>query len=552
MTQSFLTFDELPVGSQVGLQTSDRGALLYGTAVPASPSSLVTNLGSFNTVATGAAGSGRLIDVPLATLASLSNGGALAFVLSVKDFWRWDPLSTLTPDNITVATPTAVVGAGRFIRMLIYAPEWRRQTAWTISSAGNDENDGATLTPLATTTEWSRRIGPPQPGDPIGVNMLVTIAATPPTDILSASLLVANAGIVTFKGTATVQTPAGSGAFTAVQAINRAGNLVTNVTDGARAWTRGQRIRITAGTPGNIGATAWITKDLTAGVAETTPFCVSPSSTVGTPTNVTPVVGDSYTVETVPIVKIGYVLCNSLGPFSLTQGNVYFDNLQLESSSTLLGTIDAATNIGPGISNCFLNAISVAGRGSIGAEIFASRHNGCTFIGRIFIFAGGQCNDSSFVITPGSNLSIDGDYLAADKTLLNVGINSIGGGCVVQLGNVACMRATTAAIVRNGAIVRQASLGAGAAFYGSGVGTGIAFSPGGQWAWNVLPTVATTVADMTFNTAATRPALDLAAVANPYTAARACTFALLNTTVAGGGFGGKLFDPQSGAAMIQI
>src|SRR3990167_9018154 len=113
----------------------------------------------FNTVAVGAAGSGRLID---ADISGLVDGSSVAWVESVKDSWRWDATSTLTADNITVCNPTANgVNPGRFIREQNAAPEWMFQTTWVLSSTGNDENTGLDASnALLTTEERRRRMGP--------------------------------------------------------------------------------------------------------------------------------------------------------------------------------------------------------------------------------------------------------------------------------------------------------------------------------------------------------------------------------------------------------
>jgi len=112
----------------------------------------------FNTVAVGAVGSGRLIDVPLA---GLIDGTSLAWTESVKDTWRWDATSTLTADNITVANPIANgVNPGRFIRKLEPAPEWLQQAQWTIDPAlGDNENIGTAAAPLKDDIERQRRMG---------------------------------------------------------------------------------------------------------------------------------------------------------------------------------------------------------------------------------------------------------------------------------------------------------------------------------------------------------------------------------------------------------
>jgi hypothetical protein len=145
-------------------------ASLYGNGVwqklnvaPIGPGSA---LGPFNTVAVGAAASGRLIDVTAAQLAGLSSG-ATVWVISVLDYWRWDPISTATSDSITICNPTANgVNPGRFVRDLDPSQEWRLQGTWFVDATlGSDENDGTAqvstpgtlVGPIATSDEYVRR-----------------------------------------------------------------------------------------------------------------------------------------------------------------------------------------------------------------------------------------------------------------------------------------------------------------------------------------------------------------------------------------------------------
>lgn len=96
-------------------------------------------------------------------LASVQEGDLL-YVESVIDYWKWLPTSS-EPDNTatecTVCAPTIVgAGLGRFVRMCIASPEVMRQTEWNFASTGSNEATGLPGSPLLTTTERQRRMGP--------------------------------------------------------------------------------------------------------------------------------------------------------------------------------------------------------------------------------------------------------------------------------------------------------------------------------------------------------------------------------------------------------
>ena len=245
----------------------------------------------FNTVALGASGSGRLIDVGLS---GLVDGVSTAWVESVKDTWRWDATSTLTADNITVCNPTANgANPGRFIRELNPAPEWLQQTAWFVDTAGNDENDGSTaLTPVKTDIEIQRRWG-------IGVRAQIAQTTTityaqSPTNQTNYLFALAPGGKVNFVGTPTVS-KAGT-IITAVQTQVRTpgSELLWAITAvGIGATEVGKVVVITAsGTPANVGAYALVMKDEGGGKVRVSPFGTY-SNTTGLFTQITPVVGDT-------------------------------------------------------------------------------------------------------------------------------------------------------------------------------------------------------------------------------------------------------------------
>lgn len=109
-------------------------------------------------------GSARLLKAISAFELGSLDTGDLVYVESVIDFWKWLPLSTEadnTATECTVCAPTIVgVGPGRFVRMCIASPEVMLQTEWHFASTGSNEATGLPGSPLLTTSERRRRMGP--------------------------------------------------------------------------------------------------------------------------------------------------------------------------------------------------------------------------------------------------------------------------------------------------------------------------------------------------------------------------------------------------------
>lgn len=113
----------------------------------------------------------------LSGLQQSMSDGAVAFVGSVKDYFRLDRYSELTPDSITVVSAT---GGGNWIRFESTRDRsWSYQPTWRIDpNNGNDENIGSASSPLASWAEFYRRV------NTLAVSMTVTIA-----DDLSESII---------------------------------------------------------------------------------------------------------------------------------------------------------------------------------------------------------------------------------------------------------------------------------------------------------------------------------------------------------------------------
>jgi len=319
----------------------------------------------FNTIAVGAVGSGRLIDV---ALAGLIDGTSLAWTESVKDTWRWDATSVLVADNITVANPIANgANPGRFIRQLEPAPEWLQQAAWFIDTAGNNENDGSSaLTALQTDVEIQRRWG-------LGMRarlpgpVTITYAQSPITTTNYYVELVVGAQLV-LVGTPTVS-KAGT-VLTAVQVqVRTAGaELGWAITaPGLDATDVGKIAVITAsGTPANIGAYAGIVKDEGGGKLRVVPFGKFAFSTTFF-TQVTPLVGDTIEIrEMTTQLSIGTVEVRSAsdqgnsGTNSITYSA--FRQLKLTGSTTQFCGAIEQYRLPAFYDMCVFNGILLGGR----------------------------------------------------------------------------------------------------------------------------------------------------------------------------------------------
>lgn len=217
-------------------------------------------------------------------------------------------------------------------------------TDWYLDGlTGDDTNDGKTLaTPLKTGAELSRRLGPQAAWDH-NVTIHVGVGGVP--DLLSVvgDTLVPDVHI-DIIGTVTDQIDAGTiASITSMDhATPRSPTLsATNITD----WSFyvGKRLRVTSGT--NAGAVTWVLKEnphaLGINVARTGRFYKilnGPSDTTII-SAVTPSVGDSIVIETLPLVsslnlQIGGAVnpsISTLNPWNYRQYSV--QNIDIDSGS---------------------------------------------------------------------------------------------------------------------------------------------------------------------------------------------------------------------------
>jgi len=262
-------------------------------------------------------------------LAGLQDGQRV-YVATLKSWFAWHAASAVaddTTDFLSVAVTANGASAGRFVRLADAHPAWLAQTAWFVSTAGSNENDGATVgAPVLTDAEIQRRWGA---GARLSVPVTVTYAQSP-TGITNYNVEIVTNASLTLVGTATV-TKAGT-VISAVQAqVRTAGSELgwAITATGLDATDVGKIAVITAGTAGNIGAYAAVLKDETGGKVRVSPFGKFTANTSPF-TQVTPVAGDTIDIRDPTTLKVGTIEVRSLTNDNLT-GTVVNNYLMFDS-----------------------------------------------------------------------------------------------------------------------------------------------------------------------------------------------------------------------------
>jgi hypothetical protein len=286
------------------------------------------------------------------------------YVSTVDDWFRWDPTSTATADDIEVVNPTKNgVAAGRFLRLFRHSPKWLLQNWWISESSGHDENPGTLVLPLKTDRELYRRWGRAR----IATAITVTYLAAPVGQTNYDVEILSDASL-TLLGTPTTNKTAVT--ITAVTAqVRTGGSEVARAITGATlgAADVGKLAIIRSGTAGNINAYARILKDNGGGSVRVSPFGKADLNAFPAFVEVTPVANtDVIDVVTPMTLSVGRIRAtgatNSVIAGSPTRNALMLDSLTLDGNANNFGT---GTIVGDNVTVAYarhvLKDIAIAG-----------------------------------------------------------------------------------------------------------------------------------------------------------------------------------------------
>lgn len=278
-------------------------------------------------------------------LAALDDGVSHAYVATLKSWFVWDASSTVaddTTDYLSVSVTANGVAAGRWRRLSYAHPSWLAKTAWFVSTAGSNENDGSTsLTPVKTDAEIQRRWGGPGVRARISADTTITYAQSPVTKTSIYFETVSNV-IVKLVGTPTV-TKAGT-VLTAVQAQVRTAGAEAAWAVTAPAFDAtdvGKLMVITAsGTGDNVNAYAPVLKDETGGKLRVGVFVTFNESTLVL-TAITPQIGDTVEIRdmSATTILLDRIDVRTASQDLATLSRVQTDSLLLDGGANGLGTV---------------------------------------------------------------------------------------------------------------------------------------------------------------------------------------------------------------------
>lgn len=479
-------------------------------------------------------------------------------------------------------------------------PSAATQANWYINAtSGNDNNNGLTsATALKTHAEMMRRIGTQQVNPPIdvtvgaGVVRIFILEDIPNTDPIQGEWNLAQDVAVHYIGG--VKTVNATGSFTAVTAKNPATNTPLQCTDSALSggWAAhvGQRVRIT--TAGDrLNSCMWVAKNLGAGAARMSDLSLvsllNPvESYPGFPganflafgmTTKTPIVGDTYAIETLYQVTIGPLSIRAVGSgVNIQIGQIVFSqiefrepdgqaadqfNLRASAGQVLLSTILCKIKpaISPSAFNFYYSSNDYWDLGSImtgGTAFWVNKQGGLTNSGATI--SGGQ-----YGIMANCPLFLTFDTMVQGGGIKGTNLH-ITSACVFDAADVSENRGGHA--VHIGLIILDMKPGTegppgfggfGAFFqtdpntrlWGSGnVGYGINIAAGSTFSYKegFPPTITGTLGD--FSLAGSARAWD--EVSASYTNAKATTWANLALAIASGGFGGSAHNIQNDAHLV--
>ncbi|HEX8795447.1 MAG TPA: hypothetical protein VF765_31070 [Polyangiaceae bacterium] len=439
-------------------------------------------------------------------------------------------------------------------------PAFLSQAVWWIdpqnsSGHANDNNDGLTSsTPLLTDGERQRRLAGGIVAN--GSNLLTInfLSAPSSTDLfdLSASIYGPTMSIVVNGPAPTVVR---TGTIASVTAIDRTsgvtpGGAAMTITDTSSSvtWTKGQRITIVGG-PRN-GAHSWVEADLGSGQATVDSFAMPYSISAGSISNVTPVAGDTYQVETgiAPLYAAELVIrTQSQGT---TNKALLFTGLQLPSTNKLVIT-SAVAHLQPVFDGCVMASI-IEG---VGFCVLAN----CWTTGSDFSFTGQTISAFSGHFASFTALRSGGVLILDQDVYVNAGLSLEGPGAVVVIGRAGFFGTAGDALTASfGARVLTGSQAgfflAGEGLYGHGwSGYGYRGKSGSTLCYSATPpTLTGTSGDWILGNATVAPSY-FDPAARTYPAATAGTPNTWTNLVAAqpGGFGNNAHNPDNDCHILK-
>ncbi len=456
------------------------------------------------------------------------------------------------------ATQKAFLTANSISSISATRTDYSTQAVWYIdSTSGVDTNTGLTSgDAIKTWSEYIKRVG---------LNTSLTqrvdiyiLNNLPITDPMVWAPVIYPTGSAVVHGTLT---STGTGTFTAVTARAAATNTACSITDTSRvSWTAGTLMKITGGTAGNIGAAAWVAKDLTANAARMSTFIKSDSDIIsGTSpaaTECTPVIADTYALYSMTTVHTASISPMVSGATTIAGfGKIAFENIRFvgASGSTYVSRFEGKRNNSLILHQCsfastvetldirLLNCCSE----STGNLQFFGGWN----LSSINAVVGGLC--LSFASVYGK-VSIFSGFLMQGNVIFGAALGSIS--IIADMGVFDWGTSFPYVVsVTTGGKVVFGSTFSGGKLWGSSAVAGsypLLISSGNVY----VPTAAnitavgalTATQDFVVNGRTTMAPFDYAASPPAFKALLATTWVNLRLAVASTGFGGVAIDPQTG------
>ena len=428
-----------------------------------------------------------------------------------------------------------------------FDPTALTQEVWHVNSVtGNDANDGLTAaTALQTAMEIRRRTGSYQTYASTSgtVDVYIDSMTLLPGDLVSL-LTVPSADMVYFWFHGTVQNGR-TGTLTGVTNVNRTPGAVAGftVTDLAATWAGevpdekpdglATRIQITSGA--HIGLTAWIIKRIDADTVQTTPWFYEGFGN----TSDIPFIGENYVIQTMSQVVLGDI---DVAFFNANQGPfVYFQNLQILEAPII-------TTLYSGFELCSIQGL-LSIMGTWGTSLSGCAIGGGVYNDGFLNFMGGGSTHSVYLTNGIANASWDWTIMPSTSEGTLNGLTVVSS-AFIQLGNCGVFEQRVYVDVGGKIIVYdEFGFGGGDILYGNGFPSEGLYVDG-EFCYTPTRRPALDgnhpTADFLVNGDPTLAATDTLANPQVFTNQRNLTFPLLETPVAGGGFGGGVQHPIRG------